>query len=245
IDEAVNYINTFTVANDSRPGTGVKAVKNKDGSGIEFVNDNSNGTTDNMKNINLVVNKDNTAGEVWTATWTDGANGAEGSFNKYDKVKQDNASIWTATGGIGGTENNLTGGFNAEVITAHKYIYSSSAQDLPPMYNPDGGDSYKPGTNGGGGNPTFTDPASQNYYNAVMKGSLLNTDARTFHSTEDLRELLQRDARYGVDYDGSGSFAANDVNENVKVVVNDSGAFSITNPNESSKSPALVTGGQQ
>ncbi|MBZ7936704.1 flagellar hook protein FlgE, partial [Campylobacter sp. B0100352/1] len=113
-----------------------------------------------------------------------------------------------------------------------------------PMYNPDGGDGYKQGTNGGG-TPTFTDPASQNYYNAVMNGSLLNTDARTFHSTEDLRELLQRDARYGVDYDGSGSFAAADVNEGVTVVVNDSGAFSITNPNETNKSPSLTNAGPQ
>ncbi|MGN8592031.1 UNVERIFIED_CONTAM: hypothetical protein LI975_08665, partial [Campylobacter jejuni] len=75
---------------------------------------------------------------------------------------------------------------------------------------------------------------SQNYYNAVMNGSLLNTNIRTFHTTEDLRELLQRDARYGVDYDGSGTFAAADVNENVKVVVNSSGAFSLTNVNETS-----------
>ncbi|ECL3820880.1 flagellar hook protein FlgE, partial [Campylobacter jejuni] len=84
---------------------------------------------------------------------------------------------------------------------------------------------------------------SQNYYNAVMNGSLLNTNIRTFHTTEDLRELLQRDARYGVDYDGSGKFAAADVNENVKVVVNSSGAFSLTNVNETSNSPILVTGG--
>ncbi|MBZ7929207.1 flagellar hook protein FlgE, partial [Campylobacter sp. RM10542] len=113
IDEAVNYINTFTVANDSRPGTGVKAVKNKDGSGIEFVNDNSNGTTDNMKNINLVVNKENTAGEVWTSNWTNGQDGAEGSFT-HTIVTQNNASVWTATGGTAGTDNSLTGGFNAQ-----------------------------------------------------------------------------------------------------------------------------------
>ncbi|WP_234126481.1 hypothetical protein, partial [Campylobacter sp. TTU_617] len=49
--------------------------------------------------------------------------------------------------------------------------------------------------------------------------------------------------RYGVDYDGSGSFAAADVNENVKVVVNSSGAFSITNVNETSKSPTLTNTG--
>lgn len=244
IDEAIAYINTFTAPTDARQGTGVRAVKNADGSGIDFVNDNADGTTDNMKNINLVVNATNTAGEAWTATWDAAAN----TFNQYTPIKQNNASLWTATGGQAGTANNLTGGRSAQIITAHKYIYSSSPQTLPPMYNPDGGFAYIPGTQGGGG-PTWngTDTAtigSQNYYNAVMNGSLLNTNIRTFHTTEDLRELLQRDARYGVDYDGSGTFAAADVNENVKVVVNSSGAFSLTNVNETSNSPTLVTGGQ-
>lgn len=244
IDEAIAYINTFTAPTDARQGTGVRAVKNADGSGIDFVNDNADGTTDNMKNINLVVNATNTAGEAWTATWDAAAN----TFNQYTPIQQNNASLWTATGGQAGTTNNLTGGRSAQIITAHKYIYSSSPQTLPPMYNPDGGFTYIPGTQGGGG-PTWngTDTAtigSQNYYNAVMNGSLLNTNIRTFHTTEDLRELLQRDARYGVDYDGSGTFAAADVNENVKVVVNSSGAFSLTNVNETSNSPTLVTGGQ-
>ncbi|HED6036299.1 TPA: flagellar hook protein FlgE [Campylobacter coli] len=244
IDEAIAYINTFTAPTDARQGTGVRAVKNADGSGIDFVNDNADGTTDNMKNINLVVNATNTAGEAWTATW----DAATNTFNQYTQIQQNNASLWTATGGQAGTANNLTGGRSAQIITAHKYIYSSSPQTLPPMYNPDGGFTYIPGTQGGGG-PTWngTDTAtigSQNYYNAVMNGSLLNTNIRTFHTTEDLRELLQRDARYGVDYDGSGTFAAADVNENVKVVVNSSGAFSLTNVNETSNSPTLVTGGQ-
>ncbi|MGQ2629170.1 flagellar hook protein FlgE [Campylobacter coli] len=244
IDEAIAYINTFTAPTDARQGTGVRAVKNADGSGIDFVNDNADGTTDNMKNINLVVNATNTAGEAWTATW----DAATNTFNQYTLIQQNNASLWTATGGQAGTANNLTGGRSAQIITAHKYIYSSSPQTLPPMYNPDGGFTYIPGTQGGGG-PTWngTDTAtigSQNYYNAVMNGSLLNTNIRTFHTTEDLRELLQRDARYGVDYDGSGTFAAADVNENVKVVVNSSGAFSLTNVNETSNSPTLVTGGQ-
>lgn len=244
IDEAIAYINTFTAPTDARQGTGVRAVKNADGSGIDFVNDNADGTTDNMKNINLVVNATNTAGEAWTATW----NAATNTFNRYTQIRQNNASLWTATGGQAGTANSLTGGRSAQIITAHKYIYSSSPQTLPPMYNPDGGFPYIPGTQGGGG-PTWngTDTAtigSQNYYNAVMNGSLLNTNIRTFHTTEDLRELLQRDARYGVDYDGSGTFAAVDVNENVKVVVNSSGAFSLTNVNETSNSPTLVTGGQ-
>lgn len=246
IDEAIDYINTFTAPTDARQGTGVRAVKNADGSGIDFVNDNADGTTDNMKNINLVVNATNTAGEAWTATW----DAATNTFNPYASIQQNNASLWTATGGQAGIPNNLTGGRSAQIITAHKYIYSSSPQTLPPMYNPDGGFNYIPGTPG---NPPANPPTwngadaatigSQNYYNAVMNGSLLNTNIRTFHTTEDLRELLQRDARYGVDYDGSGTFAAADVNENVKVVVNSSGAFSLTNVNETSNSPILVTGG--
>ncbi|EKY9300152.1 flagellar hook protein FlgE [Campylobacter jejuni] len=243
IDEAIAYINTFTAPTDARQGTGVRAVKNADGSGIDFVNDNADGTTDNMKNINLVVNATNTAGEAWTATW----DAATNTFNRYTPIQQNNASLWTATGGQAGTANNLTGGRSAQIITAHKYIYSSSPQTLPPMYNPDGGFNYIPGTNTQPPAWNGTDTAtigSQNYYNAVMNGSLLNTNIRTFHTTEDLRELLQRDARYGVDYDGSGTFAAADVNENVKVVVNSSGAFSLTNVNETSNSPTLVTGGQ-
>ncbi|ECO2600410.1 flagellar hook protein FlgE [Campylobacter coli] len=242
IDEAIDYINTFTAPTDARQGTGVRAVKNADGSGIDFVNDNADGTTDNMKNINLVVNATNTAGEAWTATW----DAATNTFNPYASIQQNNASLWTATGGQAGTLNNLTGGRSAQIITAHKYIYSSSPQTLPPMYNPDGGFNYIPGTPGNPPTWNGTDAAtigSQNYYNAVMNGSLLNTNIRTFHTTEDLRELLQRDARYGVDYDGSGTFAAADVNENVKVVVNSSGAFSLTNVNETSNSPILVTGG--
>lgn len=244
IDEAIAYINTFTAPTDAREGTGVRAVKNADGSGIDFVNDNADGTTDNMKNINLVVNANNTAGEAWTATW----NAATNTFNQYTLIQQNNASLWTATGGQAGTQNNLTGGRSAQIITAHKYIYSSSPQTLPPMYNPDGGFNYIPGTNAQPPAWNGTDAAtigSQNYYNAVMNGFLLNTNIRTFHTTEDLRELLQRDARYGVDYDGSGKFAAADVNENVKVVVNSSGAFSLTNVNKTSNSPTLTAPGGQ
>ncbi|EDO9350704.1 flagellar hook protein FlgE [Campylobacter coli] len=259
IDEAITYINTFTAPTDAREGTGVRAVKNADGSGIDFVNDNADGTTDNMKNINLVVNNTNTAGELWAATWDQQT--SQFTFNNQGggalpTIDRNNSSLWTATGQILTpnppnapiTQIQLTGPANAQIITAHKYIYSSSPQTLPPLYNPDGGFTYIPGTVQGN-NPTWngTDAAtigSQNYYNAVMNGSFLNTNIRTFHTTEDLRELLQRDARYGVDYDGSGTFAVADVNENVKVVVNSSGAFSLTNVNETSNSPTLVTGGQ-
>lgn len=257
IDDAIAYINTFTAPTDTRDGTGVKAVKNKDGSGIDFVNDNADGTTDNMKNINLVVANTNTAGELWNAVWDN--NTQTFSFNQGNgqqpTINKNGSSLWTATNITftpqppqAATNVQLTGGLNAQIITAHKYIYSSNPVDIGPMYNPDGGFNYIPGTNAQPPAWNGTDAAtigSQNYYNAVMNGSLLNTNIRTFHTTEDLRELLQRDARYGVDYDGSGKFAAADVNENVKVVVNSSGAFSLTNVNKTSNSPILTAPGGQ
>ncbi|HEF8140038.1 TPA: flagellar hook protein FlgE [Campylobacter jejuni] len=257
IDEAITYINTFTAPTDTRDGTGVRAVKNANGSGIDFVNDNAAGTTDNMKNINLIVNANNTAGELWNAVWDN--NNQTFTFNQGNvqgtpTINKNDSSLWTATNITFtpqppqvATNVQLTGKLNAQIITAHKYIYNSSPQTLPPLYNPDGGDQYIPGNTQANADPTWAGTtnahiASRNYYNAVIKGSFLNTNIRTFHTTEDLRELLQRDARYGVDYDGSGTFAAADVNENVKVVVNSSGAFSLTNVNKTTQSPQLSTG---
>lgn len=257
IDEAITYINTFTAPTDTRDGTGVRAVKNANGSGIDFVNDNAAGTTDNMKNINLIVNANNTAGELWNAVWDN--NNQTFTFNQGNAqgtpiINKNGSSLWTAINITFtpqppqvATDVRLTGELNAQIITAHKYIYNSSPQTLPPLYNPDGGDQYIPGNTQANADPTWAGTtnahiASRNYYNAVIKGSFLNTNIRTFHTTEDLRELLQRDARYGVDYDGSGTFAAADVNENVKVVVNSSGAFSLTNVNKTTQSPQLSTG---
>ncbi|EPR3898124.1 flagellar hook protein FlgE [Campylobacter jejuni] len=230
LDEAIAYINTFTAPNDTRDGTGVKAVKKADGSGIEFVNDNADGTTDNMKNINLTVNQANTAGERHTITWNAGNN----NFTAVS-AKNDANSVWIPTAA------NVNG--NAEsiqIITAHKYVYSSNPVDIGPMYNPDGGPQFQPGV----GNNAPTDPASLNYWNAIQ-GSLKNSDARTFRTTEDLRELLQRDARYGVDYDGDGSktYDADDINQAVKVVVTENGNFAISNANETSTIPANAGAG--
>ncbi|EKE4174172.1 flagellar hook protein FlgE [Campylobacter jejuni] len=234
IDDAIAYINTFTAPTDTRDGTGVKAVKNKDGSGIDFINTNSDGSTDNMKNIDLSVLTTNTAGEVWTANWD-----ANTQKHTFQQVQQNNSSLWTATGGQPGTPNNLTGPRDVQVITAHKYIYSSNPVDIGPMYNPDGGPGFQAGANQ---NTRPTDPASAAYYDAVH-GGLLNTNARQFRTTEDLRELLQRDARYGVDYDGSGNFAAADINQAVKVVVTENGNFAISNAKEDSTIPANAIAG--
>lgn len=230
LDQAIAYINTFTNPQEGREGTGIVASKNANGTGIIFTNRNENGTTDNMKNINLVVNQANSAGELWNATWQQGQN----NFTFAEVNPNQNVSTWTATGG-GGNLPNITGPKNAAVITAHKYTYSSSPQNIPPMYNPDGGPTFNDNDNNPATKPT--DPASGNYWNA-LRGSLYNTDVRVFRTTEDLRELLQRDARYGVDYNGNGAFAAEDINQKVTITVSDDGRFTVSNAKQDSQIPA-------
>ncbi|EAL5980241.1 flagellar hook protein FlgE [Campylobacter coli] len=223
LDEAIAYINTFTAPTDTRDGTGVKAVKKADGSGIEFVNDNADGTTDNMKNIDLTVNSGNSAGERSAINY-DAATGAFSPQGNLTTAQNDTSWI---TGNGGGQPQNI------KIITAHKYIYSSNPVTIPPMINPDGGPAFQPNN---GNRPT--DPASANYWDAIQ-GGLKNTTARTFRTTEDLRELLQRDARYGVDYDGDGlkTHDVDDINQNVKVVVTENGNFAISNAKENSTIP--------
>lgn len=236
LDEAIAYINTFTAPTDTRDGTGVKAVKKADGSGIEFVNDNADGTTDNMKNIDLTVNVGNSAGERNTIIYN--ANTGVFSPQGGNLTTAQNDTDWiTGVAQVGQPQN-------VKVVTAHKYIYSSNPVTIPPMINPDGGPAFQPNN---GNRPT--DPASANYWDAIQ-GSLKNTTERTFRTTEDLRELLQRDARYGVDYNGSGiidnatpTFDANDINQAVKVVVTENGNFAISNANETSTIPANAGAG--
>lgn len=236
LDEAIAYINTFTAPTDTRDGTGVKAVKKADGSGIEFVNNNADGTTDNMKNIDLTVNVGNSAGERNTINYN--ANTGVFSPQGGNLTTAQNDTDWIAGAAQAGQPQNV------KVVTAHKYIYSSNPVTIPPMINPDGGPAFQPNN---GNRPT--DPASANYWDAIQ-GSLKNTTERTFRTTEDLRELLQRDARYGVDYNGSGiidnatpTFDANDINQAVKVVVTENGNFAISNANETSTIPANANAG--
>ncbi|EFP6550680.1 flagellar hook protein FlgE [Campylobacter jejuni] len=236
LDEAIVYINTFTAPTDTRDGTGVKAVKKADGSGIEFVNNNADGTTDNMKNIDLTVNVGNSAGERNTINYN--ANTGVFSPQGGNLTTAQNDTDWIAQAAQAGQPQNV------KVVTAHKYIYSSNPVTIPPMINPDGGPAFQPNN---GNRPT--DPASANYWDAIQ-GSLKNTTERTFRTTEDLRELLQRDARYGVDYNGSGiidnatpTFDANDINQAVKVVVTENGNFAISNANETSTIPANAGAG--
>lgn len=225
LDEAIAYINTFTNPADGRDGTGVIATKKEDGSGITFTNQNSNGTTDNMKNIDLQINTGNQAGELQNVPV------ANGNFNwnamNLNSLVAQGDSKWIA----GNFQNN---GNHVQVVTAHKYVYSSNPVQIAPMYNPDGGKTWNQGDMNTAGTP-------ENNYRLAMNG-LLDTQVRTFRTTEDLRELLQRDARYGVDYDGSGSFEANgsDVNEGVTITITENGNFSISNPNKTTTPPAGI-----
>ncbi|EOI1826660.1 flagellar hook protein FlgE [Campylobacter jejuni] len=226
LDEAIAYINTFTNPADGRDGTGVIATKKEDGSGITFTNQNSNGTTDNMKNIDLQINTGNQAGELQNVPV------ANGNFNwnamNLKSLTAQGDSKWIA----GNFQNN---GNRVQVVTAHKYVYSSNPVQIAPMYNPDGGKTWNQGDMNTAGTP-------ENNYRLAVNGALLNTQVRTFRTTEDLRELLQRDARYGVDYDGSGGFEANgsDVNEGVTITITENGNFSISNPNKTTTPPAGI-----
>lgn len=226
LDEAIAYINTFTNPADGRDGTGVIATKKEDGSGITFTNQNSNGTTDNMKNIDLQINTGNQAGELQNVPV------ANGNFNwnamNLNSLAAQGDSKWIA----GNFQNN---GNRVKVVTAHKYVYSSNPVQIAPMYNPDGGKTWNQGDMNTAGTP-------ENNYRLAVNGALLDTQVRTFRTTEDLRELLQRDARYGVDYDGSGSFEANgsDVNEGVTITITENGNFSISNPNKTTTPPAGI-----
>ncbi|EEU7365295.1 flagellar hook protein FlgE [Campylobacter jejuni] len=226
LDEAIAYINTFTNPADGRDGTGVIATKKEDGSGITFTNQNSNGTTDNMKNIDLQINTGNQAGELQNVPV------ANGNFNwnamNLNSLVAQGDSKWIA----GNFQNN---GNRVQVVTAHKYVYSSNPVQIAPMYNPDGGKTWNQGDMNTAGTP-------ENNYQLAVNGALFNTQVRTFRTTEDLRELLQRDARYGVDYDGSGSFEANgsDVNEGVTITITENGNFSISNPNKTTTPPAGI-----
>ncbi|EPZ1879449.1 flagellar hook protein FlgE [Campylobacter jejuni] len=237
LDEAIAYINTFTAPTDTRDGTGVKAVRKADGSGIDFINTNADGTTDNMKNIDLQVNPDNSAGELINVR-VHQVNG-QTEFNWQGTQLRPAGRPLVNNAGSAWIDGNFANNQNRiQIVTAHKYVYSSTPVQLDPMYNPDGGPAFDPA------NAARPGTAENNYMNAI-NGSLLNTTVRSFRTTEDLRELLQRDARYGVDYDGSGGFEVDgrDVNEGVKVTVGATGEFIISNPNEIPARPGVTPPG--
>ncbi|EHZ4888795.1 flagellar hook protein FlgE [Campylobacter lari] len=178
---------------------------------ITFTNDNSTGTTAKTKNLDITVNPATTAGaQTRTDQNIDQAN--PGQALQQDRTKHGGQyGIWLGVQNLNPPRPG-TPIMNVEVITAHEYIYSSSNVDI-----------------GANPNPNTNPPANMPTANGQ----------RTFHTTEDLRELLQRDARWGVDYDGDGSLenanqngvgVGEDANPDVQVVVESDGRFKITNP---------------
>lgn len=231
IDAVVSAINGYSTT------TGVEASVSDNR--IVLRNRNASGTDDNMKNINLEVGTRNTAGESWTLAFdADGNVQPNGQGSTATAATADN-SQWTNRPA---TQNPAVAAQNrsaVQVITAHRYQYSSSTQNIGEMSNPTAG--YPQLDLAGNDiNGASTDPATVNYINAITGNLLSNTGPRTFHSTEDLRELMQRDARYGVDY-GSDEYGGygisfdnnnalqgwtiNNINEKVTVSVNSTGRY--------------------
>ncbi|MCR6590992.1 flagellar hook protein FlgE [Campylobacter insulaenigrae] len=145
-------------------------------------------------------------------------NPTQGAINTAFQANGQDASrrAWLGTDGANAGVGNVK--TTVQVVTAHEYIYSANNVDIGP--NP---------------NPAVRPPVNMPTINGQ----------RTFHTTEDLRELLQRDARWGVDYDGDGRLenwgngqgGANgpgtaDTNAGVKVTVEKDGRFKIVNPND-------------
>lgn len=220
IDTAASLINSYSSK------TGVEVSIASDKRSLIFTNRNANGTEDNMKNINLSVETTNTAGEIWNIPAE--ANGVRPAAN-YECQANAGAQLgtqWIAATPVGGNNNNIN---DIQIITAHRYEYSTSAVDIPAMSDPANGigfDATQMNTLG---------TASNNYVGALL-GDLLNTNSRVFHSTEDLRELMQRDARYGVDYTSLGTTAIGttgytaNVNHNVTLEVSSTGRYVFSNP---------------
>ena len=249
IDAAVTLINQYTAAQGTTPGTGVVASVAANGKSLIFTNQNANGTTDNMKNINLVVGNTNTAGEYWSidevgATGVRAATDYRFQNNAYqdpaaalgaDATPNITGSAWMDNDGdisdAAGANPAITG-LTKQIITAHRYEYSTSAVTISAMSDPV---SSNPADANNLNNITNDNGATNNYAGALI-GDLLNTNSRRFHSTEDLRELMQRDARYGVDYTSSGTEVVGtldhlqNVNHSVTLTVDSSGRYVFTNP---------------
>ena len=224
IDSAQSFINSYSSK------TGVEVSVSTDKKSLIFTNRNANGTEDNMKNIDLKVNQGNQAGELATINL-----GAAGGATYNITAATNNNSTWFTAA----NQN------SEKVITAHRYEYSHSAVDIPAMHDPVSGTPPFNATDLQGANQTAANAASRRYAAALI-GDLNNTNARVFHSTEDLRELMQRDARYGVDYNSLGNSAAgtvqwaqggananadnSNINLNVKLEVNSTGRYVFSNP---------------
>ena len=235
LDDVISAINGYTSRQDGT-GTGVVASR---GTGNTLVLTNNNlqvGDSDgenSRKNIDLQVGTDNTAGETWTLTR------ANANANvTYAQAQRNNGSAWTNYGTAGAITQTTT----VQVITAHRYEYRTSQVDIGEMYDPVNGASWP--------NPAPNAPYTGQYlaFAQAVTGGLVNNQSRQFHSTEDLRELMQRDARYGVDYAGKGTARwkettnniHNNINAGATVTVNSTGNYVFSNPTNQPTLPTIA-----
>lgn len=251
LDEVISAINSHTSRQDGK-GTGVIASRGEKNT-LVLTNNNAQvgdgDGDDSRKNIHLTVNDNNQAGEIATltvnnnvATITAGTAQADSAWTRYQRKDIANANEQQPPA------STLFGPNQIRVITAHRYEYrSSKTTEIAEMYDPVGGgyDFVDPLLNPPAANTTQQQiTGSMNFANAVLGG--LNVPAvRQFHSTEDLRELMQRDARYGVDYTGKGisrwaeftdTVANNGQHTNLNlgatVTVNTTGNYVVSNPTD-------------
>lgn len=185
---------------------------------------NDNSTGTTAKSKNLNIQV-NQATTAGVQVTTRNADAATGDLVGSLTSNGNGENVWI------GTENGQPDGnpkLNVNVVTAHEYIYSKNGVDI-------------------GANPN---PAAQNPQNPNMPDMI---SKRVFHTTEDLRELLQRDARWGVDYDGDGQLEnvnqgngagpiGEDANPLVEVTVEKDGRFKFTNPTGGKDMTFKVTG---
>lgn len=247
LNDVISAINGYTSRQDGT-GTGVVASEGAGGTLVLTNNNLQVGDSDgenSRKNINLIINPANTAGEIHSVEKEFVNNAVVTRIAAIQRAG--NSSAWTnyMSAGAAAPRNNV------EVITAHRYEYRTSQVDIAEMYDP---------VNGG---DTWTQPAVGQQYTGkqlefakAVTGGLVNNQSRQFHSTEDLRELMQRDMRYGVDYAGKGTArwgettqnAAgqaihNNINAGATVTVNSTGNYVFSNPTEQPTLPTIQAGG--
>lgn len=246
LNDVISAINGYTSRQDGT-GTGVVASEGAGGTLVLTNNNLQVGDSDgenSRKNINLIINPANTAGEIHSVEKEFVNNAVVTRIAAIPRAG--NSSAWTNYMSAGAAPRN-----NVEVITAHRYEYRTSQVDIAEMYDP---------VNGG---DTWTQPAVGQQYTGkqlefakAVTGGLVNNQSRQFHSTEDLRELMQRDMRYGVDYAGKGTArwgettqnAAgqaihNNINAGATVTVNSTGNYVFSNPTEQPTLPTIQAGG--
>lgn len=251
LDQVISAINKHTKRDDGK-GTGVIASAGTNNT-LVLTNNNSNayigdgGMDDSMKNIHLRVNAGNQAGEISSiqpgqTTVTLGTAGQDSAWTRYQRADIAGAVPQQPPQGT------LFGPNEIRVVTAHRYEYRSRTVDIDEMYDPvNGGYDFVDPLNHGFQAPLTDEQqrrvnGSMTFANAVLGGFNVQA-ARQFHTTEDLRELMQRDARYGVDYAGKGShrwfeFTAiqngthTNLNIGATVTVNETGNFVVSNPTE-------------